>query len=98
VEVDNTPTGDEVISSEVQQKRTRKPAVRGEIVPLTTKEPLLTLPDWFVVSQTYLEDGLDVNEWRDCVQSWIHLEKALGLSEVGSVSSMFNNRDRSVIY
>jgi len=88
LEVDKTLTGDEVVSSEVQQKRTRKPTTRGEIVPLTTKEASLTLPEWFVLSQTFLEDGLDVNKWRDCMQSWIHLEKALGLSKVGSVSSI----------
>jgi hypothetical protein len=77
------------VAQEVQQKRTRKPTTaRGEITPLTTKEVSLTLPEWFVLSQTYLEDGLDIDEWSDCVQSWIYMEKALGLSEVGSVSSI----------
>jgi hypothetical protein len=69
----------------VQEKRARKPAVRGEIIPLTTKDPIVNLPDWFSLARTYLEDGLDVEEWRDCVETWVNMENALGLSEVGSV-------------
>jgi hypothetical protein len=94
LKVNKVPAGDETISSEVQQKRTRKPTTRGEVTPLTTKDASLVkdvplvLPEWFVLAQKYLEDGLDVDEWRNCVESWIAMEKELGLSEVGSVSSI----------
>ena len=77
-----------MIASNVQEKRTRKPAARGEIMPLTTREAPVHLPEWFVLSQTYLEEDLDVKEWRECLEAWVNMEKALGLSEVGSVRSM----------
>jgi hypothetical protein len=54
-------------------------------MPLTTKDTPPALPEWFMVSYTYLEEGLDVKEWKDCVKSWVNMEKGLGLSEVGSV-------------
>jgi hypothetical protein len=72
----------------VQGKRTRKPAARGEVTPLTTKEAPVNVPDWFSLAQTHLEDGLDVKEWKDCVETWVNMENALGLSEVGSVRSL----------
>lgn len=94
LKVDKVPAGDDTISSEVQQKRIRKPTTRGEITPLTTKgaslvkDAPLVLPEWFVLAQKYLEDGLDIDEWRNCIESWTAMEKGLGLSEVGSVSSI----------
>jgi hypothetical protein len=69
----------------VEEKRTRKPAARGEIIPLTTKDAPVNVPEWFSLAQTYLEDGLDVKEWRDCVETWVNMENAVGLSDVGSV-------------
>lgn len=92
LKVDKIPTGDEMISSEVQQKHTWKPTTRGEVMLLTmkdaslVKDALLVLPEWFVLAQKYLEDGLDVDEWKNCVESWTAMEKELGLSEVSSVS------------
>ena len=82
---------DEAAAFDVQEKRTRKPAARGEIMPLTTKEAPVHLPEWFVLSQTYLEEGLDVKEWRECLEAWVNMEKALGLSEVGSVRLMMKS-------
>lgn len=69
----------------VEEKRTRKPAGRGEIIPLTTKDAPVNVPEWFSLAQTYLEDGLDIKDWRDCVETWVSMENAVGLSDVGSV-------------
>lgn len=86
-EVSNGTDGPVAIIPNVQEKRTRKPVARGEIMPLTTKDPMVNLPEWFSLAKTHLEDGLDVKEWRDCMESWVNMENVLGLSEVGSVRS-----------
>ena len=82
--------GDRAITTTpiVQEKHAHKPAVRGEVTLLTTKEAPINLPDWFTLAQTHLEDSLDVKGWKDCMDTWVKLEKALGLSEVGSVCSL----------
>ena len=77
-----------VITPNVQEKRMHKPTTRGEIMLLTTKDAPVNLPEWFSISRTYLEDGLDIKEWKDCVETWANMENALGLSEVGSVRSL----------
>jgi hypothetical protein len=77
------------IPSDVYEKCTCKPAARGEIVPLTTKDAPVNLPEWFVITQTYLEEDLDGKEWRECLKIWANLEKTLGLSEVSSVHLIF---------
>jgi hypothetical protein len=87
-EVSNGADADVPITPDVQEKRTRKPAARGEIMPLTTKEAPVNLPEWFSLARTHLEDGLDVKEWKDCVETWVNMESTLGLSEVGSVRSI----------
>jgi len=84
-EVSNGADGAVSITSNVQEKCTRKPAARGEIMPLTTKDAPVNVPEWFSLAQTHLEDSLDVKEWRDCVEMWVNMENTLGLSEVGSV-------------
>jgi len=77
-------------TTSILEKRSRKPPVaRGEIVPLTEKpaaekDTTTTPPGWFTAAQTYLKD-LDVEDWKACLESWINLENAIGLSEVSSV-------------
>lgn len=66
------------------EKRSRKPA-RREVVALTDKEAMSTLPEWFTAAHNYLGD-LDVEEWRACLESWVKLEKGIGLSEASLVS------------
>jgi hypothetical protein len=87
-EVSNGADADVPITPDVQEKRTRKPAARGEIMPLTTKEAPVNLPEWFSLAWMHLEDGLDVKEWKDCMETWVNMESTLGLSEVGSVRSI----------
>lgn len=84
-EVSNGADAAVSITSNVQEKRMRKPAARGEIMPLTTRDAPANVPEWFSLARAYLEDGLDVKEWRDCVETWVNMENTLGLSEVGSV-------------
>ena len=59
-EVPNEGDGAVTTTPIVQEKCACKPAARGEVTPLTTKEALINLPDWFTLAQTHLEDGLDV--------------------------------------
>ena len=73
------------IASDVHEKRTCKLSARGEIIPLMTKDVPVNLPEWFVITQMYLEEDLDSKEWRVCLKIWANLEKMLGLSEVSLV-------------
>jgi len=89
-EIDASAPAGQPNTTSILEKRSRKPPVaRGEIVPLTEKpatekDTTTTPPGWFTAAQTYLKD-LDVEDWKACLESWINLENAIGLSEVSSV-------------
>ncbi|KAF8798554.1 hypothetical protein BYT27DRAFT_7122932 [Phlegmacium glaucopus] len=64
--------------------RQRKPASSKEVIPLTTKDALVVLPDWLESARKYLEEDIDATGWRECLAMWVKFEKEVGLSETSS--------------
>ena len=68
--------------------RVRKPATSKEVVPLPgMKKTQGDLPTWIALALDYLNEGIAVKAWSECLEAWTTFERENRLSEVSSVSS-----------
>jgi hypothetical protein len=65
----------------------RKPTDSREVVPLTAREDSDNIPDWLALASKYLYDGIEVCEWKECLDMWMGFEKEAGYLEMTAVST-----------
>jgi hypothetical protein len=65
----------------------RKPTESREVVPLTARQDSDKLPDWLELASKYLYDGIELQEWKECLDIWMGFEKEVGYLEMTAVST-----------
>ena len=65
----------------------RKPTESREVVPLTARQDSDNLLDWLKLASKYLYDGIEVREWKECLDIWMGFEKEIGYLEMTTIST-----------